>query len=294
MQQDSYFNDDSYFAKDSNKLRRQPSFKTGSTAKPSSHGLTSKVSERSKKLKLENKIGTKVTTLKDMEAKYNHVLTKLSKSTIDLNDAGGEGVLSSRITADHQEYNDRLTWQMMLTRVLTGDIVTKEKSKLEDLKENAMIVGTDGIGNGISMSDEIGNGELSKNKDVYTKFKGDLWLELKAWMNGQVLQEHEKTLDILRNSVADYVFEALMEDDITRVAEFKDEDEKFKIYFEKMNYKIENYEKVTSYWANLKDMHQDKPLTISKPFLKRVHLFHSWINSANSINSGTDVISKHS
>lgn len=296
MQQDSYFNDESYFVKDSIKLKRQPSLKANSlstTNKANNQKTTQKISEKAKKLKLENKVGHKGTTLKDMESNYNKELSKLHKPPFEVNLDDVPASLGSLITSEDQEYNDRLTWQMMLTRVLTGDIVTKEKSKLEDLKENALIIGTDGIDNGISNKDDSGNSEMNKRIDVYTKFKSDLWLELKAWMNGQVLQEHEKTLDILRNSVADYVFEALMEDDITGVSEFKDEDEKIKIYFEKMNYKIENYEKVTSYWANLKDMHQDKPLTISQPFLKRVHLFHSFINSVNSIKEVIDVISKH-
>ncbi len=47
----------------------------------------------------------------------------------------------------------------------------------------------------------------------------------------------KKTLTFFRNSVADYVLKASVEDDITGVSEFKDEDEKIKIYFEKMNYK---------------------------------------------------------
>ncbi|KAL6934880.1 uncharacterized protein HGUI_03029 [Hanseniaspora guilliermondii] len=296
IQQDSYFNDDSFFVKESLNPKRQPSFKGNSTShptKPLNQTTGQRIPEREKKLKLENKIGHKGTTLKSMENNYIRELAKLKKSISDFDASDVPQSLDSLIVAEDQEYNDRLTWQMMLTRVLTGDIVTKEKSKLEDLKENALIIGTDGIDNGGSKNDENTNSEKSRRLEVYTKFKGDLWLELKAWMNGQVLQEHEKTLDILRNSVADYVFEALMDDEITDVKEFKDNDEKLKTIMEKMTYKIENYEKVTSYWANLKDMHQDKPLTKSKEFIERVQLFHSLINCVGSIDDVTKVISRH-
>lgn len=295
MQQDSYFNDDSFFVKESLNPKRQPSLKASSSYnnKPSNQASVQRQSEREKKLKLENKIGHKGTTLKSMEKTYIKELAKLKKSISDFDASGVPQSLDSLIVAEDQEYSDRLTWQMMLTRVLTGDIVTKEKSKLEDLKENALIIGTDGIDNGVSQKVENTNNEKSRRLDVYTKFKGDLWLELKAWMNGQVLQEHEKTLDILRNSVADYVFEAIMDDDITGVTEFKNNEEKLNIYVEKMVYKIENYEKVTSYWANLKDMHQDKPLTKSKDFIERIQLYHSWINCVKSIDDTVNVISKH-
>ena len=113
----------------------------------------------------------------------------------------------------------------MLTRVLTGDIVTKEKSKLKDLKENA------------SQGDK-------------TNFKNELWLELKSWMNGQTLKEHKKTLELLRNSVADEIFES--------VTNFKRIDNisvpEFTVLIGNI---VDNYEKVTSYWNNLTEMYEE-------------------------------------
>lgn len=159
------------------------------------------------------------------------------------------------------EVNERLAWQLMLTRVLTGDIVTKEKSKLKDLKE-------------------------CTDEGDKTNFKNELWLELKAWMNGQTSKEHEKTLQLLRNSVADEIFESIS--NFKMVSDIPISEAKSIV-----RNLVDNYEKVTSYWGNLTDMYAEKPMTNTSAFKQRIALLNSWINCSDMIDDLIVKISKN-
>ncbi|KAH3900735.1 uncharacterized protein SCODWIG_00587 [Saccharomycodes ludwigii] len=141
---------------------------------------------------------------------------------------------------------ERLEWQMMLYKVLKGDIVRNEKSKLAKLKEKF-------------------NGN--------TTFKDTLWIELKAWMNGHTVEEQTKSLQILKNTVADEVIDKIMQ--------YKVENADNKPIFHFVNELkdlLDTYYQITSYWPNLSDLRQEKPITASFQFEQRLATFNLIVN----------------
>ncbi|XBW35393.1 hypothetical protein QEN19_000959 [Hanseniaspora menglaensis] len=241
------------------KLKKQPVFQV--SAKGKKHRLKNKL-EKASDLNYIDKI-----YLKELERagqSYKHGdIHKLSFLSDDEDDHFYDSI--SQVSLSHnknqQVLNERLSWQLMLTRVLTGDIVTREKSKLKDLKEN------------------------NKESEM-DSFKNDLWLELKSWMNGQTLKDHKKTLVLLRNSVADDVFDTIVNFKVPAGMDIP----KFTEYITNI---VENYEKVTSYWSNLTEMYEEKPVTNTVVFKTKVNLLHSWLNSTFMIDNLLSKLSKN-
>lgn len=153
---------------------------------------------------------------------------------------GTQNLLSQ--LSDHSLVLERFEWQTMLSNVLKGDIVKSEKSKIANQVERT----------GMS-----------------TQYSGDLWLDLKAWMNGKSVPDTKKQLEVLRNS-ADSVFQEIME--------FKlKEDSTLEESEQAMRPLLNKYYSVTNYWVNLKHMYQSKPITKSAAFVNRVDAMNCWL-----------------
>ena len=263
------------------RLNSQQTLSANSSASVTASSVVNSASSKGKKHRLKNKL-EKTSDLRHIDQIYLKELDKVSQhyKNADIHKLsflsdGDEDYHNESFVQPNDKYeiqkkigkenlkedNERLTWQLMLTRVLTGDIVTKEKSKLKDLKENA------------SQGDK-------------TNFKNELWLELKSWMNGQTLKEHKKTLELLRNSVADEIFES--------VTNFKRIDNisvpEFTVLIGNI---VDNYEKVTSYWNNLTEMYEEKPITNTPQFREKINFFNSWLNCSSMINNLLSKISKN-
>ncbi|KAL6950140.1 hypothetical protein ACO0QE_000816 [Hanseniaspora vineae] len=155
---------------------------------------------------------------------------------------------------DDSQMQERLEWQLMLTRVLKGDIVQNEKSKLSELKE------------------QIGGHK--------TDFKNNIWIELKAWMNGHTVPDQIKTLEMLKNSVADDVFQKILNFKFNTEVPCKEG-------FQQTFQLLDEYYKVTTHWKTLKDMHEEKPITATKEFQDVVNALTCWRNLNNAF---TDLI----
>ncbi|KAL6946347.1 hypothetical protein ACO0RG_000493 [Hanseniaspora osmophila] len=158
------------------------------------------------------------------------------------------------LAADEDDFQmqERLEWQLMLTRVLKGDIVQNEKSKLSELKE------------------QIGGHE--------TDFKNNIWIELKAWMNGHTVPDQIKTLDMLKNSVADDVFQKILNFQFNTEVPCKEG-------FQQTFQLLDEYYKVVAHWKTLKDMHEEKPVTATKEFQDVVNALTCWRNLSNAFTN---------
>lgn len=140
---------------------------------------------------------------------------------------------------------ERFKWQSMLARVLKGDIVKGEKTRIANQVKKPGL-----------------NKELSD----------EIWLELKAWLNGRTMQEMEQSLTYLRDS-SDSVFEEIMKFQIPQ-GKILSLDALEAILQDLMN----RYHSVVSYWPNLKKMYKDKPITNTAEFTARIDVMNSWLN----------------
>lgn len=140
---------------------------------------------------------------------------------------------------------ERFKWQSMLARVLKGDIVKSEKTRIAN---------------------------QVKKPGLNTELSDEIWLELKAWLNGRTGQEMEQSLTYLRGN-SDSLFEEIME---FRIPQDKtlSLDALAAILQDLMN----RYHSVVSYWPNLNKMHRDKPVTKTAEFTARIDVMNSWLN----------------
>lgn len=137
----------------------------------------------------------------------------------------------------------RFEWQTMLANVLKGDIVKSEKTKI---------------------AKEV------KGPGFTTQYSDDIWLELKAWMNGRNVDDQKKSLKLLRES-ADEVFQRVLD---FRLPDGLTSDEGEVEIAKLMN----KYYRVIKLWSNMKRLYQDKPIAKTEAFRNRIDTLDSWLN----------------
>ncbi|CDF91353.1 ZYBA0S11-00892g1_1 [Zygosaccharomyces bailii CLIB 213] len=153
---------------------------------------------------------------------------------------GTQNLLSQ--LSEHPLVLERFEWQTMLSNVLKGDIVKSEKNKIANQVERA---------------------------GVSKQYSDDIWLELKAWMNGKSVRDTKKQLEVLRSS-SDAVFREIMRFKLKEGASSQEAEEMIRPL-------INRYYKVTNYWVNLKQMYQSKPVTKTEEFINRVDSMNCWL-----------------
>ncbi|SMN21587.1 similar to Saccharomyces cerevisiae YCR073C SSK22 MAP kinase kinase kinase of the HOG1 mitogen-activated signaling pathway [Maudiozyma saulgeensis] len=160
--------------------------------------------------------------------------------------SGDEHNLSETIQKLFQQSNvaERFEWLIMLTNVLKGDIVRSEKTKLAKEK------------NGVNTN---------------YQYADNIWLELRAWMNGRTKDEQERSLKVLRDN-SDAFFEEIMNfkvaEGVTRTESEVIVDEILKKYY-----------KIINFWPNIRKLNIDKPITNTIAFTQRVDALISWQNA---------------
>ena len=157
-----------------------------------------------------------------------------------------DSTLSGIIQKLFQQSNiaERFEWLTMLTNVLKGDIVRSEKTKLAKEK------------NGVNTN---------------YQYADNIWLELRAWMNGRTKEEQERSLKVLRNN-SDTLFEEIMAfrvaDGISRADSEVIVDDILRKYY-----------KIINFWPNIRKLNIDKPITNTVAFNQRIDTLISWQNS---------------
>ncbi|EHN03421.1 Ssk22p [Saccharomyces cerevisiae x Saccharomyces kudriavzevii VIN7] len=146
-----------------------------------------------------------------------------------------------------QDYSvvERFKWQSMLAKVLKGDIVKSEKTRIAN---------------------------QVKKPGLNTELSDEIWLELKAWLNGKTVQEMARSLGYLRNN-SDSLFKEIMEFRIPQ-----DKNLSLDALTAILQDLLDRYNTVVSYWPNLRKMHRDKPIVKSAGFTARVDVINSWLN----------------
>lgn len=137
----------------------------------------------------------------------------------------------------------RFEWQTMLANVLRGDIVKSEKTKI---------------------AKEV------KGPGFTTQYSDDIWLELKAWMNGRNVEDQKKSLKVLRES-ADEVFQKVMDFKLPDGISSDEGEVEIECLMNK-------YYSVVKLWSNMKRLYQDKPIAKTEAFRNRIDTLDSWMN----------------
>lgn len=144
--------------------------------------------------------------------------------------------------SQHPLVLERFEWQTMLSNVLKGDIVKSEKSKIA---------------------------QQAKNTGFNSQYSDDLWLELKAWMNGTSVEKTKKQLQALRDST-DAIFQEVLD---FRLEDGVSVDEAEHLIRTLVN----KYYRSVTYWSNLKEMYHSKPITKTETFVSRIDAMNSWL-----------------
>lgn len=157
--------------------------------------------------------------------------------------------------SEHPLVMERFKWQAMLSNVLKGDIVKNEKSKIAS---------------------------QVKKPRLNSQFSDEIWLELKAWMNGRNSEDLLKSLKILRDST-DVLFQEILD--------FKVPDGTSDCEIEMiLTTLLKKYYKAVNYWPNLKKMSEDKPIIDSEEFTYRIDAMNSWLNFKKNFQIKIDTL----
>ncbi|CCF57450.1 hypothetical protein KAFR_0C04590 [Kazachstania africana CBS 2517] len=159
---------------------------------------------------------------------------------------------------EHSDIIERLEWQTMLSKVLNGDIIKSERTKLDEEERDR---------------------DTNRLLDQYSE---DIWLELRAWMNGRTVEDQKDSFSLLRES-SDIVFDEIMRfkaDPNLRQEEAESEVENL----------LNNYYKVMNFWPNLKHLISQKPITGTTEFVNRVETLTSWLNSRTNLKYEIDLL----
>lgn len=149
--------------------------------------------------------------------------------------AVGEPRVPTNQLLQNSQVIKRLEWQTVLQSVLNGDILKSEKTKIV---------------------------EKVRTPAFTTQYSDQLWLELKAWIYGQTVEEHKVILKILRDSADDI---------IKNVLAFRlDDDCPYDARFGKIKEILNSYFKILNFWSNLKSLQRDKPVCGTPEFQNRI------------------------
>lgn len=150
-----------------------------------------------------------------------------------------------KVNTNANEFKERTEWQVMLTSVLTGEVFTSEKSRME----------------------------RTQNSTADDEAK---WLELKAKVTCRTLAEQKRLVNAGR-STSHEVLERIMQ--FKLVDKFKSIEE----VFTKVSETLEMLERCEALWPNRKAFREFLPLYGSPEFNARVDALTSWFTLYQSI-----------
>lgn len=157
-------------------------------------------------------------------------------------------------SSDDPAVLERLEWQSMLTSVLTGDVVTSEKTK---------IIESNSLGR---------NHELSQ----LVTYKDNLWYGIKAKLLGRT-EDDERKLIAYRRTLVDTLIDDILTYEIVELDPTVGSPRTQVIRI------LERYEKCCELWKTLEDMRQDKPLCRSHDFVDRIDALNAWLSITDAI-----------
>lgn len=172
-------------------------------------------------------------------------------------------------TKENGLISERLEWQVMLQTILTGDVVTGEKTKLikplTDLEsENVLRVG----------------------------YKEDFWLGIRAKLYGRT-EEEQKRLVMYHRGLVDEVLDEIMNFKL----KYPDDGNDTLSYIEKVRFAsiqvnslLDKYERCQELWRTQKEMETDKPLCSTIEFNDRISCLIAWTSVTEAVERELNVL----
>lgn len=165
---------------------------------------------------------------------------------------------------------ERLEWQTMLQTVLTGNVVTGEKTKfvkpLTELEgENLLRLG----------------------------YKEDFWLGIRAKLYGRTIEE-QKRLVLYHRGLVDKTFDEIMNFKLEFSPDQVDMSYTGKVKFasQKVNSLLDKYERCQELWRTQKEMETDKPQCATPEFANRINCLVAWTSVTDAIERESDVLKR--
>ena len=149
---------------------------------------------------------------------------------------------------------ERLEWQSMLTSVLTGDVVRSEKTKI--INKN--------------------NPDSGHSFLVHTRFKENLWWEIKAKIFNQTEDDQRKVIQY-RRTLADSLFDEVLKYEINYDNPVSNPPRNQVINI------LDRYDKCCELWSTLEDMKNEKPICRTPEFEQRIDALNSWLSITDAI-----------
>ncbi|KAK6463637.1 hypothetical protein DFJ63DRAFT_126975 [Scheffersomyces coipomensis] len=149
---------------------------------------------------------------------------------------------------------ERLEWQSMLTSVLTGDVVTSEKTKI--------------INNN--------NPDNPQESFLHATYKESLWFGIRAKLFNRTEDDQRKIISY-RRTLTDQLIEDILKFEINY------EDAANNPTRNQVMDILDRYELACSNWRTLEDMKTDKPLCRSEEFENRIDALNAWFTITEAI-----------
>ena len=167
--------------------------------------------------------------------------------------------------------SERLEWQSMLQTVLTGDVVTGEKTKIVKPLTT----------------------ELEGENLLRVGYKEDFWLGIRAKLYGRS-EEEQKRLVLYHRGLVDQTFDEIMAFKLELPANQQDMSYNDKVRFasEKVNHLLDKYEKCQELWRTQKEMETDKPQCTAPEFVNRINCLVAWTSVTDAVARESDVLKK--
>jgi len=207
--------------------------------------------------------------LLDQELETFSEYTLDSNLLLDLLDKNDEIQLQN--TGANSSITERLEWQVMLQTVLTGDVVTGEKTKI--VKPI---------------------GELDGENLLHVGMKEDFWIGIRAKLYGRT-EDEQRRLVLYHRGFADEVFREIMDFKLEFPTDQVDEMsyyEKVKFASKRVGALLEKYEKYQELWRTQKEMETDKPQCATPEFINRINCLVAWTSVTDAIERESDVLKK--
>lgn len=166
--------------------------------------------------------------------------------------------------------SERLEWQAMLQTVLTGDVVTGEKTKL--VKPLT---------------------ELEGENMLHVGYKEDFWLGIRAKLYGRT-EEEQKRLVLYHRGLVDGTFDEIMNFKLEFPLDGAEMSyvEKVRFASKKVNDLLNKYERCQELWRTQKEMETDKPQCATPEFNSRINCLVAWISVTDAVERESDVLKK--
>ncbi|KAG7693536.1 hypothetical protein KL930_000548 [Ogataea haglerorum] len=173
-------------------------------------------------------------------------------------------------TDDNAAILERLEWQSLLQSVLTGDVLTGEKTKL------------------IKPLNEV-EGESY----LRASYKEDLWIGIRSKLFGRT-EEDQKRLVQYHRSLVDEILDEIMNFRLEMPEDIQNSPyiTQVRFGFDKVNDLLNRYERCQELWRTQKEMENEKPLCGTPEFTSRLHALIAWTSITSAIERESDVLKK--